>query len=178
MLVCFSKQPYWRFKIASNFIDWVEKKKHEDCGIQITGIKNHPKRGPASRTRSRHHPPTVNEKAVVPAGLPSDWYAKEFLLFLTPAKREALRLKAPVFEGASNCTVDFAPYLLIEESQQIYDKNLENNDGEDEIAWLNDTDKGKGKNKGGITNKDEDLLMEEANSLFDGLNDEDEEEEL
>ncbi|CAH7690396.1 hypothetical protein PPACK8108_LOCUS25737, partial [Phakopsora pachyrhizi] len=78
MLVCFSKQPYWRFKIASNFIDWVEKKKHEDCGIQITGIKNHPKRGPASRTRSRHHPPTVNEKAVVPAGLPSDWYAKEF----------------------------------------------------------------------------------------------------
>ncbi|CAH7690785.1 hypothetical protein PPACK8108_LOCUS26231, partial [Phakopsora pachyrhizi] len=83
MLVCFSKQPYWRSKIASNFIDWVEKKKHEDCGIQITGIKNRPKRGPASRARSWHHPPTVNEKAVVPAGLPSDWYAKEFLLFLT-----------------------------------------------------------------------------------------------
>ncbi|KAI8462185.1 hypothetical protein BY996DRAFT_6408148 [Phakopsora pachyrhizi] len=120
----------------------------------------------------------LTKKAVLPAGLPSDWYAKEFLLFLTPAKKEALRMKAPVFEGASNCTVDFAPYLLIEENQQIYDKNLENNDGEDEIAWLNDTDKGKGKNKGGITNKDEDLLMEEANSLFDGSNDGDEEEEL
>ncbi|KAI8444714.1 hypothetical protein BY996DRAFT_4554422, partial [Phakopsora pachyrhizi] len=97
MLVCFSQQPYWRSKIASNFIDWVEKKKHEDCGIQITGIKNRPKRGPASCARSQHHPPTVDEKAVVPAGLPSDWYAKEFLLFLTPAKKEALRMKAPVF---------------------------------------------------------------------------------
>ncbi|CAH7683138.1 hypothetical protein PPACK8108_LOCUS16477 [Phakopsora pachyrhizi] len=94
-----------------------------------------------------HDPTIVDENTVAPEGLPSDWYAKEFLLFLTPAKKEVLRMKEPFFE----------------ETQQIYVKNLENHEGEDEIAWLNGTDQGKGKNKGEITNKDEDLLMEEAN---------------
>ncbi|KAG0140344.1 hypothetical protein CROQUDRAFT_12656, partial [Cronartium quercuum f. sp. fusiforme G11] len=100
--VRFSKVPFWRSVKGTQFMDWIDAKKLADSQICVTGLRNRPKQGAQVTPQARRAPPVIDYKAPVPLGLPIDMYDGNFLQGLIFAKRQALKVDPPIFDGVNN----------------------------------------------------------------------------
>ncbi|KAH9820132.1 hypothetical protein DFH28DRAFT_885850 [Melampsora americana] len=99
--MAYSKVPSWRSQIATDFIDFVEKRRRASLP-RIAGLKGKPKRGNKLRPRQRRDPPVIDFDAMAPPGLPEDWYNPAFLAQLTFEDILALKMTPRMFPDFGN----------------------------------------------------------------------------
>ncbi|EGG08746.1 uncharacterized protein MELLADRAFT_104553 [Melampsora larici-populina 98AG31] len=116
----YSKVPIWQSEIATQFIDFVEKRRRASLP-RIAGLRGKSARGNKLRPRQRRDPPVIDHDALAPPGLPEDWYSPAFLAQLTFEDILDLKMAPRMFPDSGNF-LSIIPTTL---DVTLYDKSGE-----------------------------------------------------
>ncbi|KAH9447745.1 hypothetical protein Pst134EB_021747 [Puccinia striiformis f. sp. tritici] len=83
---------------ATEFIDWIEAKRRSQR-VSSSTLRKKTTYGCKATLRPRRRPqePIIDEDALIPVGLPEDWYASDFLASLSFADKKVLKITPPIF---------------------------------------------------------------------------------
>ncbi|POW12703.1 hypothetical protein PSHT_07998 [Puccinia striiformis] len=96
--IALPKSPAWRSQRATEFIDWIEAKRRSQR-VSSSTLRKKTTYGCKATLRPRRRPqePIIDEDALIPVGLPEDWYASDFLASLSFADKKVLKITPPIF---------------------------------------------------------------------------------
>ncbi|MBW0509314.1 hypothetical protein O181_049029 [Austropuccinia psidii MF-1] len=98
------KNPFWRSKKGTEFIDWIELRRRRiklSTGHKYLTLGSFGP-GASPRPRQRPNPPVFDLHAHIPIGLPRDFYDENFLSKLSYSEKHGLQMKPEIFDNIVN----------------------------------------------------------------------------
>ncbi|KNZ64473.1 hypothetical protein VP01_1024g4 [Puccinia sorghi] len=142
--ISLAKTPFWRSAKATEFIEWIEKRRRTQKVPVVPKFKKIGGFGNRAALRPRRQPvpEIIDEKCAIPIGLPQDFYALEFLATLSFAEKKALHASPNLFDMIDHfdsiipaCEGNFHQYPN-EAHIDYAAQDWPDSDGEDEIELI------------------------------------------